>query len=76
MHKMGIKYSGLFREKIVYFVIMSNIFYNSKEIHVRYDLKGSSYKRITIENDPTVAKKDLNFLADNNKVKIDPLKRI
>ena len=49
MHKMGIKYSGLFREKIVYFVIMSNIFYNSKEIHVRYDLKGSSYKRITIE---------------------------
>lgn len=37
------------KEKVIYFVIMSNIFSTSKEIHVRYDLKGSLYKRETNE---------------------------
>lgn len=35
------------KEKIIYFVIMSNVFNTSKEIHERFDLKGSLYKRET-----------------------------
>ena len=37
------------REKIIYFVIMSNVFQTRKEIHERYDIKGSLYKRTTLE---------------------------
>jgi len=47
MHKIGIKYHKKMKEKIIYFVIMSNVFHTSKEIHERFDLKGSLYKRET-----------------------------
>ena len=50
MHKIGIKFQALVKkEKVVYFVIMSNVFSMNQEIHVRYDLKGSLYKRETLE---------------------------
>ena len=29
----------------MYFVIMENVFNTSNEVHVRYDIKGSRYKR-------------------------------
>ena len=32
------------------------------EIHKRYDLKGSTYKRTEKSSDPSMAKKDLDFL--------------
>ncbi|CAD8181185.1 unnamed protein product [Paramecium octaurelia] len=67
MHKIGIKYQTMLREKVIYFVIMSNVFSTNQEINVRYDLKGSTYGRYTIDNDPTVARKDLNFLEDKEK---------
>lgn len=72
MHK--IKYddeSG--STKRIYFVIMANVFNTTKHINVRYDLKGSKYKRRTRvkgeQVDSSVALKDLDF--DNDKVKID-----
>jgi len=34
-------------KKKLYFVIMANVFHTNKEIHVRYDLKGSTQGRIT-----------------------------
>ena len=57
----------------IYFVIMANVFNTTKHINVRYDLKGSKYKRKTRvkgeQVDSSVALKDLDF--DNDKVKID-----
>lgn len=41
---------------------MSNVFRTRREIHERYDIKGSLYKRTTKDIDPLVAKKDLDFL--------------
>lgn len=35
------------KRKKLYFVIMNNVFETPKEIHERYDIKGSSYKRTT-----------------------------
>jgi 1-phosphatidylinositol-4-phosphate 5-kinase len=37
------------KEKRIYFIIMSNVFHTPKEIHERFDLKGSLYKRETID---------------------------
>ncbi len=48
LHKMRFKYKTL-RWKKIYIIIMSNVFHTSKEIHLRYDIKGSTYKRFTKE---------------------------
>ena len=58
------------KEKRVYFVIMSNIFNTRKEIHERFDLKGSLYKREAFASDLSVAKKDLNFLKEKKKINV------
>lgn len=53
----------------VYFVVMGNVFNNNFEIHSRYDLKGSTYKRFTDPNaDRTVARKDLDFNNSEKKL--------
>ncbi len=49
---------------------MSNLFDTDKEIDIRYDLKGSLYKRETISNDRKVARKDKNFLQDQFKLEL------
>lgn len=53
---------------------MANVFNTSRQIHVRYDLKGSKLGRQTKKKptdiiEPSVALKDLDF--DNDKIKID-----
>ena len=58
----------------IYFIIMANVFNTTRQINVRYDLKGSKLgrktrKRETDVIDPSVALKDLDF--DNDKIKID-----
>ncbi len=58
----------------IYFIIMANVFNTNRQIHVRYDLKGSKLGRKTRKKetdiiDPSVALKDLDF--DNDKIKID-----
>lgn len=46
---MRLKLKGSMRNNKIYFIIMSNVFQTPKEIHERYDLKGSKYKRFTKE---------------------------
>lgn len=46
----------------VYFIIMDNIFSTNKEIHLRYDLKGSKIGRQVLKN-PKEAFKGLNKLS-------------
>ena len=45
LHK--IKFTKTRKTERIYFVIMANVFNTSKDINVRYDLKGSTYGRIT-----------------------------
>ena len=47
LHKMRFKFSESMNWKKVYIIIMSNVFHTSKEIHERYDIKGSTYNRLT-----------------------------
>ncbi|KAL4484387.1 hypothetical protein ABPG74_019564 [Tetrahymena malaccensis] len=70
LHK--IKYKMNHSMKYIYFIIMSNVFYTRKEIHERFDLKGSLYKRYSDNPDPSVAKKDLNFLNQKIKIQVRP----
>ena len=55
----------------IYFVIMNNLFDTDKEVEVRYDLKGSLYKRESISKDRQVARKDLNFLKDGVQIDLE-----
>jgi len=80
-HTLIIKFFGLHKIKFlkkkskkekVYFVIMSNVFHTLKEIHIRYDLKGSTKGRITKDDDPSVAKKDLNMIMNKEKIMLPP----
>ena len=62
---------------------MANVFQTNREINLRYDLKGSTYGRITksqynvtlfssLSSDPGVAKKDLNFIENKEKIILPP----
>lgn len=77
------KYFGLHKlkcykkDKLVYniqVVVMNNIFSVTDDdlIQDKYDLKGSRYNRITKVEDikRRFAKKDLNFIAENRRIKI------
>eukprot|EP00945_MAST-04E_sp_MAST-4E-sp1_P003030 g3030.t1 len=68
------RYYGLHRVKMphirrrLHFVVMNNIFNTPKDIHVKYDIKGATYKgRYTshekIKKKPGSVRKDLNFLG-------------
>ena len=43
LHTLRIKTKSFIEKK--YFVIMENIFNTPNEVHTRYDIKGSRYKR-------------------------------
>ena len=50
---------------------MNNLFDVDREIEVRYDIKGSLYKRETASADRQVARKDLDFLRDGLKLQLE-----
>ena len=57
---------------------MANVFKTAREIHVRYDLKGSVQGRRTKKSpdeqiESSVALKDLDFTDAGEKIKVDPL---
>lgn len=61
----------------IYIVIMANVFKTSRDIHVRYDIKGSTQGRRTKKSpddyvESSVALKDLDFSDANEKIKVDP----
>jgi len=47
LHKIKYRMRHAMTYKTIYFIIMSNVFHTRKEIHERFDLKGSLYKRTT-----------------------------
>ena len=66
LHKMIFLRKNGKTDKVLYFCIMNNVFHTSKEIHKRYDLKGSTQGRETkYANgifDPTIALKDNDII--------------
>lgn len=73
MHKLRIKkFKSKYdahKYKKIYFVIMGNIFNTVLEIHKRYDIKGSLYKRFIFPSaDSSIARKDLNAINDKLKI--------
>ncbi|CBZ53314.1 Phosphatidylinositol-4-phosphate 5-kinase family protein, related [Neospora caninum Liverpool] len=61
-----------------YFIVMSNFFHTPVEIHRRYDLKGSTYKRQLHPDqlkDSTVALKDLDIDREKEKMELGPERR-
>jgi 1-phosphatidylinositol-4-phosphate 5-kinase len=70
LHKMLFFSKNRKTEKKLFFCIMNNVFHTSKEIHKRYDLKGSTQGRTTKyannQFDPTIALKD-NDIVDQEE---------
>jgi 1-phosphatidylinositol-4-phosphate 5-kinase len=68
-HKIMYKQGSSWKK--IYFVVMKNVFSSKLEIHERYDLKGSTYGRMTEDKeDHTVARKDLNFINEQRTINI------
>ncbi|EGW31399.1 uncharacterized protein SPAPADRAFT_61964 [Spathaspora passalidarum NRRL Y-27907] len=66
--------------RVVHFVVMNNLFPPHRDIHLKYDLKGSTHGRITRINahETDLSKytlKDLNFLERHEMIKFGPAKR-
>ncbi|KAJ1977358.1 Phosphatidylinositol-4-phosphate 5-kinase [Dimargaris xerosporica] len=74
---------GLHRVKLphhkkVHFVVMSNVFPPSKDIHETFDLKGSTRGRFLNEEEqqkPRAVFKDLNWMQMGRKIELGPVKR-
>ena len=76
LHKIKCADSSGSKQRI-YFVIMANVFNTSREINVRFDLKGSTQGRKTKKTpdeyvDSAVALKDLDLLEQELKINVDP----
>jgi Ca2+-binding EF-hand superfamily protein len=56
----------------VYFVVMGNVFSSDVEIHEQFDLKGSTYDRVTDPDDRMVTRKDLDFVNAGVKISLGP----
>lgn len=79
LHKLTlIPKKGIVRRYDVYFVIMENIFRTVRELHMKFDLKGSTKGRITkLKQGESVqykTLKDLNWRELGNKISLDEKK--
>lgn len=68
------------RLRKVHFLVMNNLFPPHRSIHVKYDLKGSTWGRLTKIDSPetdlsTITLKDLNWLERDATIKFGPRKR-
>jgi 1-phosphatidylinositol-4-phosphate 5-kinase len=75
LHKISFNEDG--KIKRIYFVVMANVFNTQREIHVRYDLKGSTYGRFTKVKEgeaiPSgVALKDVDWLNSKEQINLKP----
>lgn len=63
----------------VHFIVMNNLFPPHRDIHLRFDLKGSTWGRYTRQSDEGHDKnkplKDLNWLELHQEIKFGPNKR-
>ena len=78
------QFYGLHRVKMafgrkIHFVVMNNLFPPHRDIHVTYDLKGSTVGRDTREgkllHDPRATLKDLNWIRKGATLELGPSKR-
>lgn len=78
LHRVKMPIPGKGTRK-VHFVVMNNLFPPHRDIHVKYDLKGSTWGRITrLDPNEDISKytlKDLNFLERHDHIKFGPAKR-
>ena len=73
-------YMCIFNDIKMHFVVMNNVFNTSLQIHYKYDLKGSTYKRISRKckeinyesYDFDIAMKDIDFTDRKEKIDISP----
>ncbi|KAK6201156.1 uncharacterized protein RJT21DRAFT_1110 [Scheffersomyces amazonensis] len=78
LHRIKMPFSGGFAKH--HFVVMNNLFPPFRDIHLKYDIKGSTLGRIT-RIDPRLTDlskytlKDLNFLEQHQLIKFGPEKR-
>ncbi|QIX00656.1 hypothetical protein AMS68_006173 [Peltaster fructicola] len=74
------QFYGLHRVKLpygrkVHFVVMNNLFPLHREIHERYDLKGSTVGRETLKEGIDVTYKDVNWTHREKRLQFGNLKR-
>ncbi|KAI8391083.1 uncharacterized protein BYT42DRAFT_526376 [Radiomyces spectabilis] len=78
------RFYGLHRIKLphgrkIHFVVMGNVFPANKDVHETYDLKGSTFGRLTsdeeIERNPRAVMKDLNWERNHCRLQLGPRKR-
>ncbi|KAI9481255.1 MAG: hypothetical protein EXX96DRAFT_480589, partial [Benjaminiella poitrasii] len=78
------RYYGLHRIKLphgrkIHFVVMGNVFPSNKDVHESYDLKGSTFGRLTsteeIAKNPHAVLKDLNWVEKQRKLEFGSIKR-
>lgn len=76
LHRLKVQ-SGM---KKVHFIVMNNLFPPHRDIHLKYDLKGSTWGRYhrqegLNESLSQITLKDLNFLERHDKIHFGPTKR-
>ncbi|KAF1797119.1 hypothetical protein FB192DRAFT_1291698 [Mucor lusitanicus] len=78
------RFYGLHRIKLphgnkIHFVVMGNVFPSNKDVHETYDLKGSTFGRVTteeeIQRNPHAVLKDLNWVERNQRLEFGSMKR-
>ncbi|SSD61620.1 uncharacterized protein SCODWIG_03381 [Saccharomycodes ludwigii] len=85
--KMPFSYKNQIKHRKIYFLVMNNLFAPHLDIHASYDLKGSTWGRLTPteshpniynENDDDTNRpvlKDLNWINSNMHIEFGPLKK-
>ncbi|KAI7874752.1 SAICAR synthase-like protein [Lichtheimia hyalospora FSU 10163] len=78
------RFYGLHRIKLprgrkIHFIVMGNVFPASKDLHLVFDLKGSTFGRFTPEErlatNPMTVLKDQNWTARSQKLQLGPEKK-
>lgn len=76
LHRVKMPISFNNQRRKVYFIVMNNLFPPNKEIHRTYDLKGSLWKRETVEDpEKKPVLKDINWLNKHEHLSLGPLKK-
>lgn len=79
LHRVKMPFSKNGSRK-VHFIVMNNLFPPHRNVHLKYDLKGSTWGRVTKVPEgqldlSTLTLKDLNWLERNDSIKFGPHKR-
>ncbi|CAK9437966.1 uncharacterized protein LODBEIA_P23440 [Lodderomyces beijingensis] len=83
LHRVKMPMFGGGRTRKVHFVVMNNLFPPHRDIHLKFDLKGSTWGRVTrVEKEDAEAQdfakytlKDINWLEMHEQLKFGPDKR-